>query len=239
MASWQAPAARFNAASPAGNADDGIEVFSGCAVVACTSSSNRDAGIEADDDATVTACATENNGNYGIFAGPGCVITDSTARGSAGDGRTGGDGIVAGNGSTIVHCAAAQNQRYGIRTLTSSTVKDCTAHANTNNVGILVESLCQATGNNCCRNYLGIDATGRGNRIDSNLTSSNTFAGIRVVTTNCNVLVKNFSAFNGATGNNNFLGFAGNVYGQFIYCNNGGVIVNNTGWENFASQNIP
>lgn len=235
-----------------GNGGDGITATVKCSVRNCSSDDNANAGINIYEDSVVSGCHVSANVGPGIYGDTGSLIKDCEA---SSNGNTGIKGV--GRGS-IVDCMARNNTGYGISmyagTLVSRcvaqgntgvgigsggdrcTIADCTADSNTggSSDGILVLNHsvvrnCTASGNG----RYGINASGQNNRVDANTATANTSYGIVTGTAN-NLVIRNMALGNNS-GGIQFNVPVGNTWGAYVNMAGGGVITDNTGWENFLS----
>lgn len=177
-----------------------------CSVTSFYGSSGIEAGTGSlVKDSLVRGCTV----TYGIRAGGrssivSCVSSENTSAQSESAGiylvERGGvlDCTTSGNIST----ASSVNDRTGAGIITGSQskVERCSSEANVG-AGIVVNSLCEVTGNLCVDNGAsngngsGIFSSGFNNRIDGNTLQFNDF-GVRLTSTP-NVVIRNVSRFNG------------------------------------------
>jgi hypothetical protein len=181
--------------------------------------------------ALVRNCIAHNNFYEGFLLGQDTTVINCSAR------SNGADGFNVGQGSQIQNSWAGDNADSGFGVGDHCAVKDCISFANANG-GIQAGSGCRLVENTCNENWIGINATGQANRIDSNLTNTNGLAGIQVATNSCNVIVRNQAMDNNA-GFGDYVGLSGNIYGNVIECGAGTVVLTSgSGWENFGSPAV-
>jgi parallel beta-helix repeat protein len=152
-----------------------ISVGGNCQVDSCVVS-NFFSGIVTGSGCTINACNASFQNYTGIQAGSGCTIHSCTVYGN-------GLGILTGDSCTVQGCTAVTNVYDGIVVTSYCSVINNTADGNGNAGGGGTEG--------------GIQATGNGNRIDSNHTFANNCDGILVsATASNNVIIRNTSNYN-------------------------------------------
>ncbi len=235
-----------------GNGSDGITATMNCSIRNCTSDNNVGVGINIYQDTEVIGCHVSANGGPGIYGDNGSLIKDCEA---SSNGDAGIKGV--GRGS-VVDCVARNNTGYGISmyagTLVSRcvaqgnagvgigsggdrcTVSDCTVDSNTGASSDGIRLVNDSVVRNCTvsnNGRYGIHTSGQNNRVDSNTATANTGYGI-VAGTEKNLVIRN-SAIGNNGGGDQFYVPVGNTWGAYVNMAGGGVITDNTGWENFLS----
>jgi parallel beta-helix repeat protein len=153
-----------------------ISVGGNCLVDSCVAS-NFFLGIVTGNGCTIKACNASFQSGFGIQAGSGCTIHSCTVYGN------GDYGILTGDSCTVQGCTAVTNEYDGIVVTSYCSVINNTADGNGNTGGAGTDG--------------GIQATGNGNRIDSNHTFANNCDGILVsATASNNVVIRNTSNYN-------------------------------------------
>ncbi len=221
------------------NGSTGILVQDSCAVVDCVSDSNGGRGIHGRVNLTVTACSVADNTSHGIEGLLGCKVSDCAINSN--------DliGVFLTAGGLVTGCSSYNNQAEGIMIGGGGVVTNCFVARNISH-GIRISDSGLVTGNSCETNGIagvnpgaGIIATGRWNRIDSNVCVGSD-VGIDVDSTD-NIVVRN----NAADNTLNYDIAPNNHYGPIINLTVGGTpaaVGNGAGstiattdpWANFA-----
>lgn len=195
------------------NGGNGLLIGGGGLVKDCTAQDNGQHGIRPRYQSTVSDCTSRGNGRSGIFSGTGTTVTACTSLNNQENGiellsgstvsnctskSNVGSGIVVDIGSMVNACTAQNNEGDGI-VANWSTIRHCHVQANDAD-GIEVEFRCYVHDNNCSNNGpgaaggAGIRATGRWNRIDGNVLTSN--ATGMTVSNSDNTIMRNAASDN-------------------------------------------